>query len=336
MSVLSRFIIFICFFSSSALFADYLPNAQPSSIDDERITSSPLHAAIREADLNDDLSILSWVCDFYPESLESLTKPIRLVNRKDFTNDNMDYDYHHGWEDGITPLEYAVRIGNLAIVDLLLDKGADATVTRSEHAYDLIPRWYPKPGYVATEEFVKRKPWRASPNPFKYNMLYIALANGHADIAQRLLDAGVSSSEILQKYDYESEHGLWLEKVYSGSDFGLSISQEEESTALFSLEPGTRHVAISHIENDEEDTKIIFENGWTFTPMIDPYLFDEETIIRYTIDSDSKYPITFLIELRTTVKQPQYNSSYSQFIPVAYAVQLSPKSNSFFLIENTN
>ena len=318
----SRYLLLL-FLVCSPLCADYLPKARPNPIDSNRIANSPIHTAILEAHETQDFTILSWCLDHFPDSFTKLTDPVNIVERLSYDNPRKDFDNHYDWQEGITALEYAIRLGDTNIVKLLLDAGADATITRNEHFATYVEHWFPKPASPALNEVAHLLPHMPAKKPFKYNMLYLAIALEHTEIVDLLLEFGANPSEILLKYDYNK--GLSVQAVYSASQLGTVVDPElEVHMGSFSTTPGIHHIAIRSVEEDEGATVITLSNNWVlqFLAPVSPDDIEVGTLLKLNLDSETpSFPLNFPINIQAKT-----------YTVTGHAFQSALKSKLFFVV----
>lgn len=163
-----------------------------SDISQNKIESSQIHFAIFHAHETNDLALLNYALEH--EDIETRTEKTAIKFWDFDTSNDRLVLMHCAWQEGITPLEYAIRLQNPDLVKLLISSGADCDSIRV--VYKTWDYQGETLGYLSPD-------WNYSHTP-----LYVALILGNTEIIKLLLDGGASPEEIFKTKIISGHQGL--------------------------------------------------------------------------------------------------------------------------------
>ncbi len=187
-----------------------------------KIENSPIHFAILHAHETNDLVPLTYALEH--EYIETQTERTEIKSWEFDCSIDRRVLEHYVWEDGITPLEYAIRLQNPILVKMLISYGAKCDSIR------VVYKTWDDNGEKISWSFPD---WRYSHTP-----LYVALMLGNAEIIKLLLDGGANPQEILKKTIISEYHGwcnmepLYSDIIYSAQMVAAYLNNDELSSLL--------------------------------------------------------------------------------------------------------
>lgn len=294
---------FLIFLTFNTLSANHTQAPSLCPINPQILEESLIHQAVVEAHETGNEDFLMWVLKYNPESIELRSKTIRVVQPCDNDSTNEEWDSPVGWEEGVTPLELAVRLDNPWIVATLISHGADVNVTRKEYIGSIRSSWKPRKE-KAINETVKITMKRKS---FHYTPLFIALENENSEIVQLLLDSGANPREIiwqkvlipgqwLEQYDVIDSMTSWAQKSNKEELLsGLNFDDEKRYSGLLSKKLSNPNLMVLSIEEGEApySKKIVLSSSWVLYSIgenIDIEVNDVLKMHFLKVDEDSYLP----------------------------------------------
>ncbi|MES2122774.1 MAG: hypothetical protein V4492_08375 [Chlamydiota bacterium] len=176
---------------------------------------SPLHSAIEAKDEEAALQLLNT----RPELAKTVTPGIELVTQYLGMDSDSDKLIHLGNEEGIAPIELAVKSGcSTKLVSRLIELGADPSHLRKEH------RGYPWTYRVSRMDYItfmtvdvpcKLIETGINSSYQEYNALYWAIINKDQAMVDFLISKGCKLDAVcyVNKHQYRGEEGYKMIRV---------------------------------------------------------------------------------------------------------------------------
>ena len=244
------------FMSLSSLFYPLEAFDNPRDLPQSRIEGSLIHYAVLQAHETGNRAMLEYAIKH--ESVETRTKAIEIVGES--SNDEI---FHRDWEEGITPLELAIRLQNPGLVDFLISHGAKCNYFRKEY----LPQ-----GVLDVNRMRSR-------TSYLYTPLYVAILGGNTEIIKKLLDSRANPREIVNtrpRFEGSTSMDVVIDQIYSAHELAVQLYQDHLvehldlpdalcPPGLLSTVDRNALLVVRSIDpndTDESKYKIVLSNGW--------------------------------------------------------------------------
>lgn len=149
----------------------------------------------------------------FPEQAIMHTPDIKLMESHFGNNAEDDYDYPVGNEQGTSALELAVHKGYIALVQKLLDLGANPSEVRTEYFGGVADYWEPRRQPTVYERVKFVNAFMLNTNYWQRSILYWAVETNNEEMVKLLLQHGASLSGIKAQRSWRIDSPFYIERT---------------------------------------------------------------------------------------------------------------------------